>query len=88
MQLPFQQPAGLSSLAQAVSQIASRRSGLQEGWVACLRQVQLEQVLVVDLAAVAGRVALAESHCSRGMVQEGSLAQVQGTSQAEAGRMA
>jgi len=43
---------------------------------------------VVDLAAVAGRVDLAESHCSREMVQEGSLAQVQGTSQAEVGHMA
>jgi hypothetical protein len=44
--------------------------------------------LVVDLAAVAGRAALAESHCSQGMVREGSLAQVQGTSQGEAGHMA
>jgi hypothetical protein len=88
MQQPFQQPAELSSLAQVVSRIASRRSELQEGWVACLRQGQLELVLVVDLAAVAGKAALAESHYSRGMVQEGSPAQVQGTTQAEVGHKA
>jgi hypothetical protein len=44
--------------------------------------------LVVDLAAVAGKAALAESHYSRGMVQEGSPAQVQGTTQVEAGHTA
>lgn len=85
MQQPFQQLVELSSLVQ----VASQASGLPEEWVACGHQDQLEPVLVVDLAVVAGNpVVLAGSHHSRGTVQEETLARVQETSQVAVDHMA
>jgi hypothetical protein len=62
---------------------------VQEVWFACLRLGQLELASEVDLAVVGDNpAALAESHHSLEMAQEGSLAQVQETIQAVVDHMA